>query len=103
MGNTNYTIKINLNRSDDSCESPLKHLLPMVSQYFRELLQSQQADYLWKESLVRRMEDEPFIWKNGMLSMIAKWDGNVITTAKSLDDEDDAEVILNAATSSYRN
>jgi len=98
---TTYTNNINENQLIDLCESPLTHVLPLVSQHFRTLLQLVEADYLWKESLIRRIQNEPFIWKEGILSMIAKWDNNAATSS-TLEDVDDAERILNVASGSYR-
>ena len=93
---TTYTNNINENQLMDLCKSPLTHTLPLVSKHFRSLLGSKQADYLWKETLVRRIENEPFIWKKGMLSLITRWENNP-STAAALENTDDAEIILNAA------
>merc|ERR1711862_515334 len=95
-----YTNNINSNQLDDLCESPLTHVLPIVSQHFRTLLRSQQADYLWKESLVRRIKTESFIWKSGILYMIAEWDSSA--DMSSLNDVNDADLLLNAASKSYK-
>lgn len=94
----------------DLCKSPLTHTLPCVSKHFYSLLRSKQADYLWKESLRQRIQNDSYshVWKNGIISLINKWDNNnnnntsTATTAMTLEDANDAELILNAACKYYQ-
>lgn len=97
---TTYTNNINQNQLLELGLSPLTYILPVVSKHFHSLLKSTQADYLWKESLIRRIENESFIWKNGLMSLITKLENNTETT-DSIKDVNDANIILNAAYKSY--
>jgi len=56
---------------DDGFYSSLTHILPLVSLRFRSMVRSRQADcYVWKNILLRRIRDEPLLWKEGARQLI---------------------------------
>lgn len=91
--------------SKESCyRSTLTHVFPLTSRHFSRLLKSSEGDFLWRESLVRRMEYEPFLWCDGVIHVLAKWKVPLLTSNDN-DDNEEKEItpdeILEAACKHY--